>query len=343
MAVPVLRRVFPFPATEDYTFKFDVSGTSKQIVHNELEIKLSSDTSQVVYKKRIQEFRYQHIVPSNTLVNGNQYVALIRTYDFNQVLIGESEPIFFYCFSLPVLQIPTIVDGEVGNQTVLFSGKYYQAEDEPLQHYQFILYDDNKNILDKSPEMFDANIQYEFGGLENRQTYFIELKVFTLNEMQHSTGLIEFTVRYIVPRFNTAVTVENIPDEASIKIECNILRILGWAENEPVEYIDGEMADLRDNSVWFDEGFSIKNNFTIQMWVKEIVDNSTFFTMYARDNSNIQLRYKNNKIYLYKKLNDEYITQMLIGEQEILPTVSDIIFICIKHIDGLFDFSYEIC
>ena len=139
MAIPSLRKVFPFPATTDYTFRFNVEGISQQIFYNELEIKLSSDTSQIMYKQKIQEFRYQHTVPANTLANGEQYVAIVRAYNSNKELIGESNPIFFYCLSLPELDIPTIVNGEVGSQTVMFKGTYSQAEGELLQSYKFKL------------------------------------------------------------------------------------------------------------------------------------------------------------------------------------------------------------
>jgi len=338
MAIPSLRKVYPFPATTEYTFKFDVSGISQQIFYNELEIKLSSDTSQVLYKERIQEFRYQHTLPANTLVNGEQYVAIIRVYNNSNQLIGESNPIFFYCLSLPVLDIPTIVNGEVRNQTVLFQGTYYQAEGELLESYRFILYDDNKIEIGNSGIIYDDKLQYEFSYLENRVLKYIELEVQTVNGMVHSTGLIPFTPRYVTPRFNSAIELENLPDEASILVKCNIIRMIGIPDTEPI-YVD-DMIDLRENGVWFDEGFNLTGNWTILMWVKDIVPNSTFFQLIARDGSRIELEYKKNRIRLYKMLDEEYILQMLIGENEI-NTTNKLIFIWIQHINGLFEFSYK--
>lgn len=339
-AIPILHEVLPFQATQDYTFTFDIRGVSKQVFYNELEIALSFDTSQIVYQQRIQEFRYQHTVPANTLTNGNQYVAKVRVYDNEEILIGESDPIFFYCFSLPILSIPTIVDGTVGNQTVLFQGTYEQAENELLQSYKFILYDENQNIVSQSPELYDDALQYEFSELENRQKYYIELKVVTVNQMVASTGLIEFTARYLAPKFVSAIELENLSNEASIFVKCNVLRIIGMPDSEPVDYIDNEMIDLRSNGVWFEEGFKLNGNFTIQMWVRDIIDNSIFFKLIANDGSHIKLEYKNNKINLYKMLNDEYVVQRLLGSEDI-DTTNQVVFICIKHINGLFDFSYE--
>lgn len=341
MAIPILRRVAPFSATEDFTFTFNVDGISQQIFYNELEIKLSSDTSQVIYKQKIQDFRYQHTVPQSTLTNGDQYVAIIRVYNNQDVLIGESNPIFFYCLSSPILAIPTIVNNEVGNQTVLFQGEYTQAEGEILESYQFILYDDNKDVLIVSPEMFDDKLEYEFSQLENRQKYFIELKVTTVNELGGTTGLIEFTPRYIAPRFESAIELENLSNEASVLIKCNVIRIIGIADTELVIYEDDGAVNLIDNGVWFDEGFKLRGNWTIQMWVRDIVDNSTFFKLIAKDDSYLKLEYKDNKLNLYKMLDDEYISQMLLGETNI-DTTDQAVFICIKHIDGLYDFNYEV-
>ncbi len=339
MAIPSLRKILPFPATENHTIYFDVSGISQQIFYNELEIKLSSDTSQVVYLQRVQEFRYQHTIPTNTLTNGNQYVAVTRIYDSTNALIGESTPIFFYCLSTPILTIPTIVNGEVGNQTVSFQGVYTQVEGELLQSYKFILYDDNQNKISESPEIYSDAIQYEFSELENRVKYFIELITITVNELATTTGLVEFTPRYVAPRFNSSIELQNLYDEASILVKCNIIRIVGIPDIEPVSYID-DMTDLTNNGVWFNDGFNLSGNWTIQMWVKDIVDNSTFFKMIAKDGSHIKLEYKQNKINLYKMMNEEYMLQKVIGNVEI-DTASTLVYICIKHISGLFDYTYE--
>lgn len=341
MAIPSLRSVLPFPATDDYIFRFDVAGTSQQIFYNELEIRLSSDTSQIIYQEKIQEFRYQHTLPANTLENGNQYVVKVRVYNNSNQLIGESNPIFFYCFSSPTLSIPTVINGEVGNQTVLFEGAYFQGEGELLESFRFIHYDDNRIEIAKSPEVYSDTIQYEFSGLENRVKNYIELIVVTVNGMVASTGLIEFTPRYIAPRFNSAIELENLHDEASILVKCNILRILGVAGIEPASYTEDGMIDLRDNTVTFEKGFNLRGNWTIQMWLRDINTDSIFFQLLARDKSRIELEYKNNKITLYKMLNNEYVTQMLIGNNEI-NTENQVVFICIKHIDGLFDFNYKV-
>lgn len=341
MAIPILRRVTPFSATEDFTFTFNISGVSQQIFANKLEIKLSSDTSKVVYSEKIQEFRYQHTVPANTLVNGEQYVAKLQIFNSLGDTLGESDPIFFYCLSPPVLKIPTIVNGEVGNQTVLFQGSYSQSEGEILQSYQFILYNDNQDIIATSPEIFDSNIQYEFSELENRQKYYIELKITTINELGGTTGLIEFTPRYIAPKFESAIELTNLPGEASVFIKCNVIRIIGKSDIEPVKYEEDGSVNLINNGVWFDEGFKLKENWTIQMWTRDIVDGSTFFKLVANDGSHLKLIYEDNKINMYKMLNDKYVMQTLLGDMEI-NSKNQTIFICIKHVNGLYDFTYKV-
>ena len=339
VAIPSIRKILPFPATEDYTVYFDVSGISQQIYYNELEIKLSSDTSQVFYNERIQEFRYEHTIPFGILSNGNQYVAVIRIYDNTDTLIGESNPVFFYCLSEPLLAIPTIINNEVLNQTVTFRGTYIQAEGELLQSYKFILYNDNKNEITQSPEMFSDKISYEFSDLVSRAKYYIELKIATTNEMEATTGLIEFTPRYIAPRFASSIEAENLDDEASILVTCNIVRMIGTPTNT-ITYVDG-MADMTDNLIYFDKGFSLKNDFTLMFWVKDVVPNSVFFNMTARDGSNLKVEYKNNRFNLIKTIRNDYIIQKLLGYLDV-AMVDNIAYIFIQHVNGMYDFDYNL-
>lgn len=339
MAIPILRRVTPFNAENSFIFNFNVVGSSQQIMYNKLIVRLSSDTSQIIYEDKIQEFRYQHTVPSNTLSNGTQYVAHIQVFSQGDVLLGESDPIFFYCLSDPVLKIPTIVNGEVGNQTVMFEGTYNQAESEPLQSFQFILYNDNQDELTRSPEIFSQAIQFEFSELESRQRYYVELKITTVNELGATTGLIEFIPRYIAPRFDSAIELSNLPDEASVFIKCNVIRIIGIPDIDPVIYENDGAINLVDNGVWFDEGFKLRNDWTIQMWLRDVVDNSVFFKLFALDGSHIKLRLKDGYISMQKMLDDDYIVQSLLGENAVDSNKT--IHICIKHIEGHYDFSYS--
>ena len=273
------------------------------------------------------------------MTNGTQYVAQIQVFDISNNILGESDAIFFYCFSDPVITIPTIENGEVGNQTVLFQGIYSQAEDEILQSFQFILYNNNKDEITRSPEIFDQTIGYEFSELESRAKYFIELKVTTVNELGATTGLIEFTPRYIAPRFQSAIELENLSKEASVFVTCNAIRIIGTPDSEPVEYENDGAVNLINNGVWFDENFRLRENWTIQMWVRDIINESAFFKLAANDGSYIRLEYENNYINMRKMLDDDYIVQSLLGENQVDAT--NTIYICIKHNEGNYDFSYS--
>jgi len=339
--IPTLRKVTPFPSTIAYTFQFDVSGISTQIVYNELEITLSSDTSTIIYQQRIQEFRYQHILPLNTLINGNQYVAKIRVYDINNLNpLGESSSLFFYCFSYPNLTIPTIVNGEVNNQTVTFEGTYTQAEEESLQSYIFYLYDSSQYLIAQSPEIYSETISYEFTELENSETYYIELKIVTDNEMQYSTGLIEFVPRYISPRFASAIELENSPSDASVFVKCNVIRIIGTTGVAPV-YIDDNMIDLTNDVATFSQGFSVKGDFDLRVWAKNIIENEVFLTIKSLNNDRLELKLIENKVYLYKYLGDTYILQKLISDV-LIGIAGNILFINVKHSNNLYDLYCEV-
>ena len=339
-AIPQIRKIYPFSKTNLYTVYFDISGISSQIVYNEIEIRENPNTG-IIYQNRVQEFRYQHDIPLNTLVDGKQYSITMRIYDVNQVLLGTSPVELFYCFSIPVITIPTITNGEVNNQTVSFEGTYTQSQGELLQSYIYSLYDSNQILLSQSNEMYDDLLIYEFSELENNTSYYIELKILTINEMEITTGLIEFIPHYIAPKFNSFIQLENNPQNASVKLTCNVIRILG-TNDTVISYENNEIVDLTNNHVYFQDGFSTSGNFVVKLWVKNININEVFFKLSTRDNITLELSLINNKIHLYKMRGEDYIVQHITVENEVIPTVDDIVFIDFRQINGLYNLTYSI-
>ena len=340
-AIPVIQRIEPFNAGNSNTVKFSISGSAQQIFYNELTIANFSTPETPIYQQQVQTFQYQHEIPANTLTNGQQYVATIKVLSQSETVVGESGPAFFYCFSDPILDIPTIVNDEVGNQTVLFEGTYTQTEGELVESYQFKLYSNNQNLLISSGAIFlqDPNdpMEFEFSELENRTLYYIEFSVSTQNELFATTGLIPFTPRYVAPRFKSAIELYNQPETASVEIKCNVVRILGISDSgEPIFLGDGTV-DLTSDGFTFEEGFDIKSSFTIEIWVKNI-GQGMFFKLSSNQQESIEIIREGNKLILYKILNPNYILQKLTSEIEINENLT---YIFIQHIDGWMNFEYE--
>jgi hypothetical protein len=330
-----IRKIYPFPKNENNTVLFDIQGTSNQIVYNEIEIRKNPDTNGIIFKDRIQEFRYQHIIPANTLQNGQQYSILVRVYDVNQVLLGTSSTILFYVFDKATITIPTIVNSKVFNQTVLFQANYSQIQNELLQSYAFYLYDSNKILISQSGEIYNTNLNYEFSELENGELYYIECRTLSVNENESSSGIISFTPSYIAPKFNSFIQLENDAENACIKLTCNVIRILGTADST-VTYENNEIADLTNNHVYFKDGFTTTGDFVIRMWVKNIIPNESFLVMTSRTNITLELKLENNRINLYKYKDGNIILQKILGQTDIVPN-DDTVFVDLRQIGNLYN------
>ena len=198
---PIVNPIAAFDATQEHEITFIVIGGA-QVVGNRLVIN-NNQTGKTVYDNKVTTMKLSHVIPSNTLQNGNYYNAVIYTIDNSETQSDPSVPVPFYCYSTPELTIINIpATGTISNGTYQFEGSYIQPEGEQLNEYQFILYDSNKDVLSRSDVIYyqsDSNLAYTFSGMDNDTSYYIEIKGQTVNNTEISSGLIYFTVRYEQP------------------------------------------------------------------------------------------------------------------------------------------------
>ena len=94
---------------------------------------------------------------------------------------------------------------------------------------------------------------------------------------------IEFSVQYLRPsRLFAIVDLSNQPDEGNIRIASNIISIEGTSVPDPAEY-EGAPDNPRNiilnkdgYSATFSKGFSIRDDFTLQMVCKNLVEYEVF-------------------------------------------------------------------
>ena len=149
VTTPVLNSVAAFDANNDMVFTF-VSVGGNQVVANRLIIK-DANTSAVLYDATVQSFAYEHKLPGGTLLNGSYYQATITTYDLGGTGSAPSSPIQFYCFTTPQFEFANLSDGDnITTATYSFIVQYNQIENELLNQYSFILYDEDDNQISTS-------------------------------------------------------------------------------------------------------------------------------------------------------------------------------------------------
>ena len=286
---PIVNPIAAFDATMPQAITFLVIGGA-QVVGNRIVIS-DNQTGNVVYNNIVNTMKLAHTIPANTLSNGGYYNVVIYTIDNSANESAPSTPVPFYCYSQPTLTITNIPATEtIGNGTYKFQGNYLQTESEQLNSYQFILYDSNKDILDKSDIIYyqsNNSLAYTFVGMDNDTSYYVELKGQTVNSTEITSGLMYFTVRYTQPASFAIVDLINDCENGYIQISSNIVAIDGKSNPEPPIYIDDKEVDLRDKDSWvkWDEGFNINDDFTMRVWGRDFNDYEKIISLANKENT----------------------------------------------------------
>lgn len=286
---PIINPIAAFDSTKEHEITFIVIGGA-QVTGNRIVIS-DNQTGNVVYNNTVNTMKLAHTIPANTLSNGGYYNAVIYTIDNSANESVPSTPVPFYCYSQPTLTITNIPATEtIGNGTYEFQGNYLQTESEQLNSYQFILYDSNKDILDRSDIIYyqsNSSLAYTFVGMDNDTSYYVELKGQTVNNTEITSGLMYFTVRYTQPETFAIVDLINDCENGYIQISSNIVAIDGKSNPEPPIYIDDKEVDLRDKDSWvkWDEGFNINNDFTMRVWGRDFNDYERIISLANKENT----------------------------------------------------------
>jgi hypothetical protein len=319
--------IIPFDATKDYIFYFSANG-SDQITKNQITIYDSSDNS-IAFDETILSFSLQHLLPANKLINGKSYIVKIRAGNNSNVWSSYSDLIPFKCLSTPVISISNVVNETINNQTFNFQGTYSQSQNEQLQSYRFLLYDSNQTLIASSLEILysqDNSLSHEFSGMENNEKYYIEFIITTVNNIQVSTEKIVFTVSYITPRFNVSLTLENIQDKGAVQLYAEVIQIIGYSSGI-MNFIDNEEVDLSKGMIYWQDNFSIDNNFTMKIWLRDIIKDVPIGNLYGLQGK-IQLIYNGNQINCYSTINN--ITTRVPSNSITINSENDVVFIFLQ-------------
>ena len=356
LTTPVLNDIETFNATKDKEITFNVIGGS-QVVGNNLIIERVSD-GVAVYNQSQDTFSFKHIIPANTLKNGTNYRARIRTRDINSNWSNFSANLLFWCFSEPNLHIPTIDyenQNRVYNQTVLFETIYSQAEGEILQSYRYLLYDSNQNLLQSFPEQFadgSQTLKQEITGLDNGKLYYLEVKTLSPHGTKGTTGLIYFKPFYIAPQLSAAIEVENLFEQGAVKISTSISQIIFRLYDKngilihprDVEYVYDDWIDMtrEDYAVLVGDGSlnTSQSDFVLQIWCKKLPEQKTFLT-FSSPYGDIELYKKDNTVRAYKTLTGLRDRRHYISN-EFEATSDDEIMIYLKQENDAIDLAVEV-
>lgn len=295
MAKPIIMKIQPFDANKDYEISLSWMGNR---AHANRIIIYDNETNAVVFDDMVSTFSLKHTIPAYTLKNSKRYYVQAQTYDVENIPSALSDKVLFYTFATPDFYFKDLETNPIiTNSSFAATVHYYSDDWEEISKYVFYLYDASKKQLLKSNEMTDDyDISYTYKGLDNNTVYYVRCVGVTVNGMELDTGYVEITVKFENPNTYARIYATPLPSQGCIQVATNLI-IIQYNGTEEFEYIDG-MIDLRDKTLYYDEGFLIEDDFTVIIRGMNLWQNADIFKM---NNGNLGLTLS-SRIYPEGKL-----------------------------------------
>lgn len=260
MAKPQIQHINPFDANKDY--EISILWTGNRAYANRIII-YDNKTNAVVYEDMVSSYVLKHTIPAYTLVNNQQYTIQAQIYDSENIPSALSNKVLFHTFTTPDFYFEGLSANPVISNSSFPAAVHYHSDDwEDISKYVFYLYDASKKLLMKSDEMTDSfDIRYTYRGLDNNTVYYLRCAGVTVNGMELDTGYVEITVKYENPNTYARIYATPVPSQGCIQVATNLI-IIQYDGTDRFEYMDG-MIDLRDKTLYYDEGFLIEDDFTV--------------------------------------------------------------------------------
>ena len=345
LTTPILYSQAAFDATQAHTFTFNVVG-GEQVTQNKLVI-TNQSTSEIVYQAVQTTYKFEHILPANTLINGVYYSAYIVTYNANGTASAQSNSIQFYCYSTPSFAFSNLpINNVITNSSYNFQVTYNQAEGELLNSYSFILYDAQRIQIATSGVQYVGSttasptiISYQFTGFIDKTSYYIRVIGQTAQGAQVDTGLIAISIIYTVPSLFSIIELSNNCSGGYVIVRSNLIEI--GSESNPTlpNYVDNTTAvDVRNNwqYIEWNSGFELNDDFTASLWGRDFNENSNIITMTDDLGNNIIIRYRtneNNTVYADATVTNGDVVYYIYSDSIPAPITTDKIQIWLRRID----------
>jgi len=345
---PTITIISNFDATQAYTLNFNLDPSTDQCFGNRIIIKNNS-TNVVVYDHITTSFLLQSVIPSGILVNGTIYKITVAYFNLSGTYSSFSDGTIFRCLSTPVVSISNITTNQIvasNNYTPL--GSYSQAQSIAIQTYEFYLYDGNGILLQSSPTLFYSpsnTIQYQFTNFINNTQYGFSLHTMSTSGVEVDTTITYFTVQYIAPTFSGTLSLTNLDSQGAVQVQSNVVQVIGQIGSGSISYQGSDWINLLNGMVSFDSthGMSVFSNFTLGIYVKNILSDIPFITL-VTPLGKIELCWKswNGCINATKTINGSLSSPYNIFGQNLSLTTSNEVYIQLQQINNYMNLQYEV-
>jgi hypothetical protein len=288
-------------ANESNKIKWEVSGAIQTAYS--LQIKRNSDGVVILNVPKTNSYSLEYTIPPSTLINGIEYTITVTVYDETNTSATSDQEIF-QTSSRPIVILTPV--STVASSSYNFQATYSQAQSVGIKSYIAFLYDSNQNLITQSNIKTILPMEHIFTDLQSEKDYYVEFQATSNKGLTGTTGLNKITILYTQPRVNVNLVGENIPN-AGIKLSWNVVQILGHASGT-TSFVGNEKIDVKLGKVYFDNGFTIDNDFTLKIWLENpTVSNSlsqTDLVVLKGANGTLTLQlWDDNKYKLLKDVN----------------------------------------
>ncbi len=334
MAKPQILRISPFDATKDYEITLSWSGNRANA--NRI-IVYDNDTNNVVFDDTVSSYALKHKIPAYTLQNNKKYTIQAQIYDIENIPSALSNKVLFNTFATPDFYFEDLsVNSVISNSSFTATVHYHSDDWENISKYVFYLYDASKKQLLVSSEMTDVyDISYTYKGLDNNTVYYVRCVGVTVNGMELDTGYVEITVKYENPNTYARIYATPLPTQGCIQVATNLI-IIQYNGTDSFEYTNG-MIDLRDKTLYYDEGFLIEDDFTVIIRGTNLWQDADLFKM---NNGNLGLTLSShiysNGTLRFKLLVPNGISHYLLYSEELLFNNDDMVSISIRRKNNIY-------
>lgn len=362
---PVLLSIPAWDCTKNNKISFNSTG-GQQVVGNKLVI-TDQETNEIVYEEYQESFQYIHIISEdNSLENGKYYFAQIQTFDVDENYSTLSDSVQFWCYTEPTIEITNKPENNIiRNSSYSFEFEYNQNESESLDFWNIKLFDSSDTLLSESGANFPATndfpleLSYTFNGFNDNSSYSVQIEAQTVEKTILKSDIYSFTTDYENPSQFTILELSNNYKKGYVEIKSNVTVIDGKSSEENLEYInDGNILNLKkeDAIVYWYEGYSINDNYTINLWGANFTVNQPVFMQKSTNNDStedVKLLVSYREVYIDSDDNDVYnYFDLTVSVGENTPYVimsnfikdispEDNLFLYIKLVDGLYDIAFE--
>lgn len=323
-----------FTASESINISWKNNGDT--MVAYEIIVEDNSTSATAYASGRVESYSPNHSIPNNTLVNGTTYKYKVIVYNS----IDESSTSDYKIFKCNTRPAVTILgDGIVRNQILSVQALYNQSEGVSLKCYKFSLFDEYDNLLEQSDYIYDNNLTHTFTYiLQEDTTYKVSCLAISQNDLSGISTLV-FVTDYITPAVQISLVADTPFGQPYVNLQWTTVRIIGKSLNdEPINYINTDKADLNNKTVYFNEGFNLNGNFTIRLWVEDLQTDVEIFKIIG-SNGSISIQYENNKIHVYKTIS---VNKYHYATSELSETSGSQIYICLQQNNNQINVFYEV-